>query len=80
MDECYEDLANAIVLQAVSDYRRAIKELKKDPNCQYKISGDTWYHGKRVKREVLKFFRSSWFEYLTSVNAEMLIKKLEEAS
>ena len=32
MDDKYEDLANAIVLTAVKDYRDALKKLEKYPN------------------------------------------------
>ena len=65
----YEQLANAIVLAAVQDYREANKKL----------------HGRRknnkaeaTKDECLRFFHSEWFQALTSVDAEYLIHKLEQ--
>ncbi len=63
----YEELANAIVLQAVKDYRKALRDLKTNPQyspAQYAIS------------EVERFFRSKWHKTLTSVSGELLIKKL----
>ena len=47
----YEKLANAIILQAVKDYRDALKTLWRNPN---KVSANA------VKSEVERFFRSSW--------------------
>jgi hypothetical protein len=35
MDDKYEDLANAIVITAVKDYRDVLKKLKKHPNSNY---------------------------------------------
>lgn len=65
----YEKLANAIILQAVRDYRVANKKL----------------HGRRknaeaqdIKDRCLRFFRSDWFQALTSVDAEYLIRKLDQ--
>ena len=68
MTEPYQDLANAIILMAVKDYRDALKKLKKRP-C----------HGpaKDMKNEVERFFRSDWYRELTSVDGEILIKKLQ---
>ena len=68
MTEPYQDLANAIILMAVKDYRDALKKLKKRP-C----------HGpaKDMKNEVERFFRSDWYRELTSVDGNILIKKLK---
>ena len=38
MTDPYENLANAIVLQAVKDYRDALKRLKKKPRNQAAMS------------------------------------------
>lgn len=69
MDRNYEDLANAIVLQATKDYREALKKLNKEPK-------NTW--AKLTKLEVEIFFRSSWYKELTSLDPEMLIERLNE--
>lgn len=63
--ETYQNLANAIVLMAVKDYRDALEELKKAQD---------------MKNEVERFFRSDWYRELTSVDGEILIKKLQEES
>lgn len=69
MIDGYEKLANAIVLQAVKDYRFALRRLEKYPRNNSAIY---------TKREIERFFRSEWYTSLTSVEPEMLIKKLEE--
>jgi hypothetical protein len=69
MNDTYEGLANAIILQAVKDYRNALKRLKKHPRS------DTALY---TKREVERFFRSDWYTSLTTVDPEMLILKLNE--
>jgi len=63
-----ESLANAIVLQAVTDYRKALKALSLNgKNRDAKITKD----------ECERFFRSSWYGMLTSVDGELLISKLQ---
>lgn len=69
MNDKYDDLANAIVLQAVKDYRDALKKLKNYPNS------NSMQHR---KNEVERFFRSDWYSTLTSIDPEMLIEKLNE--
>lgn len=64
----YENLANAIILQAVRDYRMALKSLKADPKNRTALAD---------KDEVERFFRSDWFSVLTSVDGEMLIRSLQ---
>ena len=64
-----ENLANAIVRQAVHDYRRAARILKRCPN----------HEGARVtKEEIEAFFRSPWFTILTSVNGCWLMGQLQK--
>ena len=65
----YEKLANAIVLQAVSDYRAALKKVKKNSNNRDAIDGSL---------QIEKFFRSEWYQVLTSVDGKYLIEKLRE--
>ena len=67
MDNNYENLANAIILQAAKDYRKALRTLSLNPNnrsAQYEC------------RSIEQFFRSGWFGMLTSIDPEMLIRKL----
>ena len=65
--EPYEELANAIVLQAVKDYREALKMLVQH-SYNKKARG--------VREDVERFFRSEWFSTLTEIDPEMLIEKL----
>lgn len=63
----YENLANAIVLSAVEDYRKALKKYSQNPDS------------KSAKAEVdslERFFRSQWYSVLTPVEGEFLIRKL----
>jgi hypothetical protein len=69
MTDAYENLANAIILLAVKDYRRALKLLSKNPHSRSAIA---------AVNEMERFFRSDWYENLTSVDGEMLIRKLRE--
>lgn len=69
MTDPYEILANAIVLQAVKDYRDSLKRLKKKPSNQSAMSD---------AMECERFFRSAWYKTLTSVGGEYLIQKLRE--
>ena len=64
----YENLANAIILQAVKDYRVALKSLKANPRSREAMSD---------KNEIERFFRSEWFATLTSVDGGMLIRSLQ---
>ena len=63
----YENFANAIILQAVKDYRMALKCLKANPKNRTALAD---------KDEIERFFRSQWFTVLTSVDGEMLIRSL----
>lgn len=56
-----EKLANAIVLQAVSDYRAALKKVKKNPKNRDAMD---------EALQIEKFFRSEWYQVLTSVDGE----------
>lgn len=65
----YENLANAIILQAVKDYRMALKSLK--ANARNRTA-------QADKAEIERFFRSQWYSALTDVNGEMLIRSLQK--
>jgi len=64
----YEELANAIVLGAVKDYRAAVKKLSR---------GRKNTEAQEMKDECLRFFRSGWFGVLTGIDPEVLIEKLD---
>ncbi|ABR50127.1 conserved hypothetical protein [Alkaliphilus metalliredigens QYMF] len=69
MSDPYEDLANAIVLLAVKEYRDALKKLMKYPRHE---------SAKHTKAEVERFLRSDWYRELTAVEPEILLRKLKE--
>ncbi len=68
-EDPYERLANAIVLQAVADYRVALKKIKAYPKNREAIS---------EALEIEKFFRSGWYSQLTDVDGEYLIRRLQD--
>lgn len=63
----YENLANAIILTAVEDYRRALNRYVKNPKSKEA--------GAEVEK-LERFFRSGWYSVLTSVDGEFLIRKI----
>ncbi len=65
----YENLANAIVLLAVKDYRSARKRQKYHPKNK---------EAKLIIEDCERFFRSDWFGVLTSVDGKALLRKLKE--
>ena len=68
-EDPYERLANAIVLQAVSDYRVALKKIKAHPKNRQAID---------EALEIERFFRSGWYQQLTSVDGDYLIRRLQD--
>lgn len=67
METCNTNLANAIILAAAKDHRRALRRLKKYP----------WdKNAESVRKDCERFFRSGWFQTLTSLDGEVLIEKL----
>lgn len=65
----YTNLASAIVLQAVEDYRNAQFELSKNP-----------YDRSAVKelRRLTRFFRSQWGEELCLGRADYILEQLKK--
>lgn len=57
----YKELSNAIIIQAVNDYE---SELAKRCPDTYKIDS------------IEKFFRSQWFQALSDMDGEYLIKEV----
>ena len=69
MIRAYENLANAVIEQAVKDYRQARVKLAKDVEDVTAL---------KIRRETERFFRSAWFGQLTTLDGELLLEKLEE--
>ena len=65
----WQNLADAIVIQAAKDYRQMLKRLNRKSNNET---------AKTAIRRIEQFFRSEWHETLTGVPAELLIRKLRE--
>lgn len=65
----YENLANAIIVQAARDYMAALKKLKKNPRNREAMSD-------AMKLE--QFFHSSWYGVLTTADPDYLIGELRE--
>lgn len=69
MTSPYISLSNAIVMQAVKDYRQAWRKLRKRPKNA---------RARAAIEECERFFLSEWFETLTHVNGEIILRKLRE--
>lgn len=69
MDENYQELANAIILQAVKDYRKALHILKRHPNHE---------GANKDKSDIEKFFVSEWYGRLTKVDGKRLLLQIQQ--
>ena len=67
--EPHEKLANAIVLQAVKDFRAARRKLRRKPQNE---------DAKRMIKDCERFFLSDWFVELTDVDGRAVLRKLYE--
>lgn len=68
-EDPYERLANAIIVQASKDYMTSLRKKKRNPG-----SASAEYDIKECER----FFRSGWYQALTSVDGEYLMAKLRK--
>lgn len=66
-EENYQALANAIILQAVKDFKPAYRRLKRYPND--KLAQDT-------VREITKFFCSQYFAALSDLDGPALLNQI----
>ncbi len=67
----YENLANAVVIKAAKDHRRAISTLKRNNNSE---------RAKYMLNETERFFLSDWFTVLTDLDGEVLMTKIREGA
>ena len=65
----YENLANAIILLAVSDYRAAQKKLRGFPTSRDALA---------TCRAVRRFFLSAYFGNLTKLDGRLLLEQLDK--
>ena len=62
--DCYQNLANAIVLQAVRDYEAVLRRLMRNPRNQ---------DAQREKKRLERFFFSQWYGVLTDLDPNRMI-------
>ena len=85
----WQELANAIIKTAVSDYREGYKSLYKGRRLKEcaQHAGNIEACRKIADKDMpytnfiagcLRFFRSGWFRELTEIEPEILIRRLEE--
>ncbi len=65
----YTDLANAIIVRAVKDYKRTLRKLKRNPKNK---------KAEKDLKELESFFFSEWYRILTDLDASYLIRKIRE--
>lgn len=63
----WEDLANAVIAQTASDYRKTLHGYKLYPKDY-----------REQKRELELFFTSNWYNTLTSVDGKKLLSALRK--
>lgn len=63
----YERLGNAVVMQAVKNWRSSTRKLKRNPDN---------YEAKRLKKECEQFFLSQCFNMYTNLDGRALLDKL----
>ena len=66
---CWHDLANAVILQAVEDYRVVCRKLRR---CPY-LAGAA-----EAKLELEAFFASRWFKTLSEADGVALLESIKE--
>lgn len=65
----YEALGNAVVLQAVKDYREAVHKLSRGKKNTIAES---------TKQECERFFQSPYFNVFTQLDGKVLLSQLEK--
>lgn len=66
LDENYQDLANAVILQALNDYR-------------YCLAGIPLKDSRNTTLKSLEaFFNSEWFKMLTNVDKDLIIDQVRK--
>ena len=74
----YENLANAIILRAVEDYRDLSMWLKVHrPLCEEDEKDDDYISALADKQSIEQFFLGGWFRALTNLDGKALLEKLE---
>ena len=74
----YEELAAAIVKQAVVDYKKASRQLSKLPPAVTDGQKKQRLTLEQQIAECKRFFRSGWFTQLSDLDGEYLIEILDK--
>ncbi len=89
METNYENLANAIVVQAIKDYREALHFLKRHPHTpdfdtedakrdkRKRVVRDKIIKAEGERDDVERFLRSGWFETLSNLDGETLLRQVQ---
>lgn len=68
VEQGYEALANAIIIQAAKDFKDKCKMFKKNPKREQEIKKEALY----------KFFFSEMFEMLTTVDGKIIVEQIQK--
>ena len=68
-EDPYEKLADAIVVQAAKDYMTNLRKKQRNPGSA---------SSEHDIKESQRFFRSDWYQILTSVDGEYLMGRLRK--
>ena len=68
MKENWEKLAQAIILQAVEDYRKCRRLVRRKPGQ---------VEAQKMIREIEQFFRSRWFYQLSDTDGNAILEHLK---
>ncbi len=71
MNEVYENLANAIVAQAVSDYKFTCNRI-----IRYEEHTPERYTAIATRVDLDRFFNSKWYNILTNVDSKYIIQRV----
>ena len=74
----YEDLANAVIIQAAKDWREAAGILELRPLYPSAREEARLRAAQYRKGECEAFFRSGWMEVLTKVDGPWLLQRLKQ--
>ena len=78
MERVYEDLANAIIEQAVTDWKNADKAIRKLKNAKNQEQVEKRERAERRKAECEDFFLGDWITKLSSIDGEALLRDLQK--
>ena len=67
--DCYDNLANAIIIQAAKDYKTALAHLKGVPGG---------IESSKSVKDLESFFCSDWFGVLSNLDGKRLMNKIKE--